>query len=280
MLVEQQRLPPLETPVVSVSHYSINLQLKPLTKFEWQARGGFQSRSLFPGDFCLYVPDSFRKYRWHQEAEVLNIALSPAFFTQIAQEVANTDQIELLELFGGHDPQIEYLARAFLAELKTGASSGQLYAESMATALAVYLLQHYAASSIHIPSIHGKLVQSDLHRIIDYIHDHLDTDLSLSQLSEVVGMSPYHFARIFKQSVGVSPHQYIIQYRVEEAKRLLMTKTFPFREVAYRVGFGNQSHFNRHFKRLTGASPTLFLKNLHSEQEQEQSKREHEERRY
>jgi AraC family transcriptional regulator len=67
-------------------------------------------------------------------------------------------------------------------------------------------------------------------------------------------MSPYHFSRLFKESTGFSPHQYVIERRVQQAKELLGSTTLPIAEIALLCGFANQSHLNRHLKRLFGVS--------------------------
>jgi AraC family transcriptional regulator len=94
-----------------------------------------------------------------------------------------------------------------------------------------------------------------LRQVIDYINDHLDRDLGLAELAKIVQMSPHYFTRLFKQSTGLTPHQYVIHRRVERAKELLLNGELTIAEVAYSVGFANQSHLNRHLKRLLGVTP-------------------------
>ncbi|NJS10840.1 MAG: helix-turn-helix transcriptional regulator, partial [Microcoleus sp. CSU_2_2] len=72
-------------------------------------------------------------------------------------------------------------------------------------------------------------------------------------------ISSYHFCRLFKQSTGFSPHQYVIQQRVERAKQLLRQGQMSIGEIAIACGFSHQSHFNRHFKRLTGVTPKTWI---------------------
>ena len=72
-------------------------------------------------------------------------------------------------------------------------------------------------------------------------------------------MSPYHFTRLFKESTGQSPHQYVVEARVRKAKELLTTGKFTISEVAHHVGFADQSHLTRHFKRVFGLPPQRLL---------------------
>jgi AraC family transcriptional regulator len=104
----------------------------------------------------------------------------------------------------------------------------------------------------------GRSVQ----RAIDYIHAHLDADLGLLDLAGVACMSPYHFSRAFKVSTGLSPHQYVLRLRVEAAKQLLIAGELSLSEVAFQVGFCDQSHLARHFKRRYGVPPGIFSEQL------------------
>ena len=98
-----------------------------------------------------------------------------------------------------------------------------------------------------------------LEAILGYIGEHLHAALTLRDLAAVVHLSPYHFARRFKESTGLPPHRYIIARRIERAKQLLRGgDELSLAQVAARVGFWDQGHFTRHFKRLVGVTPRRF----------------------
>jgi transcriptional regulator GlxA family with amidase domain len=99
------------------------------------------------------------------------------------------------------------------------------------------------------------LTCTQLQQVLDYIHTHLDRDLSLTELAEVINISPTHFASLFKQAIDISPHQYVIQQRVEQAKLMLSKTDLAIADIALQVGFSSQSHLNQQFKRLTGMTP-------------------------
>lgn len=96
--------------------------------------------------------------------------------------------------------------------------------------------------------------------VIDYINHALDQRLEIEELATIARLSQHHFSRTFKRTMGMSPHQYVIQQRVERAKQLLKEKKMSICEVAIACGFTHQSHLNRHFKRLAGVTPKAFLK--------------------
>src|SRR5438874_12823610 len=95
-------------------------------------------------------------------------------------------------------------------------------------------------------------------RVTQYIQDNLRRELRLAELSAVVHMSPYHFARLFKRSTGVSPHRFLVRQRIDEARALLAARTVPIAEIARAVGFRTPSHFTTTFRRVTGITPSAY----------------------
>ncbi len=130
--------------------------------------------------------------------------------------------------------------------------------ESLANLLGIHLLrQHSSAKQPSLPRAVG-LDRTTLRRVSTYIEEHLAEDLALAELAAVTSLSPYHFARLFKASTGVSPHQYVIQRRIERAKLLLLTTHWSLAAIAHTVGFAHESHLALHFKRLTGLLPSSY----------------------
>jgi AraC family transcriptional regulator len=139
-------------------------------------------------------------------------------------------------------------------DLETGASGSRLYTDAISNALLVHLFQFYSAHK-DISEYTGKLTKIQLEQVVNYIHEYLDRDISLAELAAIVQMGSRHFSRLFKQSTGLSPYQYLIKCRVDKAKELLQQKDSSIAQTAQAVGFANQSHLSRHFKRLLGVNP-------------------------
>ncbi|GGG01776.1 helix-turn-helix transcriptional regulator [Paenibacillus abyssi] len=93
-----------------------------------------------------------------------------------------------------------------------------------------------------------------------YIEENYDQDLTLSDLASVVFVSPYHLAHVYKEEMGISPIQYLIRFRIEEAKRLLKHSNLTIREIASKIGYPNGIYFNLIFKKMTGMPPGKFRK--------------------
>jgi AraC-like DNA-binding protein len=104
----------------------------------------------------------------------------------------------------------------------------------------------------------GSLPESRLRRVSQYVQDNLHRELRLAELSGLVHMSPYHFARLFKRSTGVSPHRFLVQRRIEQARALLAAEPLSIAEIARSVGFRTPSHFTTTFRRVTGITPSAY----------------------
>jgi AraC family transcriptional regulator len=104
----------------------------------------------------------------------------------------------------------------------------------------------------------GGLPECRLRRVAQYVQDNLHRELRLAELSGLVHMSPFHFARLFKRSTGVSPHRFLVQRRIEQARALLAAQTLPIAEIARSVGFRTPSHFTTTFRRVTGITPSVY----------------------
>jgi AraC-like DNA-binding protein len=103
----------------------------------------------------------------------------------------------------------------------------------------------------------GGLAPALKNRICEFIESNIGEKISLDSLSTMAGLSPHHFARAFQQSVGMPPHRYLLRRRLEHVEQMLRDTQLPLSHIALAVGFSDQSHLNRHFRRLTGMSPSL-----------------------
>lgn len=101
----------------------------------------------------------------------------------------------------------------------------------------------------------GGLPPRVLRRIREYINGNIDQRISVELLAGIANLSVCYFVRAFKQSMGITPHDYLIRQRVERTKELLFGTDMPLSEIALAAGFADQSHFARRFRQHVGVSP-------------------------
>jgi len=143
-------------------------------------------------------------------------------------------------------------------ELEQESPAGNLYAQTAAQLLAVHLVHQYSSVGGTIKDPSCKLTDQQVRRVEDYIQSHLDQELSLETLAQQIGFSPHYFARVFRQTTGESPHQYVLRHRIVHAQRLLTENKIPLAQVAFACGFVNQSHFSKTFKSYVGTTPRTY----------------------
>jgi AraC family transcriptional regulator len=217
------------------------------------------------GDVCLYPPNTKQSFQWEGKAEFCQIVLEPLFLSDSLNEITSGKNICFgLQKQPQTDPVIVHLGLSLKSAIETCGADSKFYADSLAYALVSHLASQYVLSSgspFLSEKPNGGLSQSQLSRVVDYIHAHYASDISLPDLANAVFLSQYHFSRLFKISTGLSPHQYLIKFRLKKAKQLLLENKVPAAEISQAVGFSSQSHLNHHLKRLYGVSPKELQQN-------------------
>jgi AraC family transcriptional regulator len=168
----------------------------------------------------------------------------------------------LCDRFTIHEPFLEQIAMAFKAEMERDNPINRLYLESLQNVLAVHLLRHHCAIEIGKSSALKKLTPSQLQQILNYIQDNLGSDIGLAELAKVVSISPHHFGKLFKQNMGMPPHRYVMQCRIDRAKKLLSKKQSFIAAIATQLGFHDQSHFTNVFRKHTNLTPRKYQKSF------------------
>jgi AraC family transcriptional regulator len=243
----------------AVSKHIIGLHLGAPVPILHQRDGAEKLYRFRPGDVVFTPAGSPVHYAHPAGVDALYMAVEPEYLLHTATHLSlGTGQVLLRDELGTTDPVIHRIGQDFLRELNGPGFGGKLYMEALGTQLAVHLLRRYSTRTPQSVSVDAEATDDTvrLQPALDYIHEHLGENLSLADIAATTHLSPYHFSRLFKETYRIPPYQYVIQQRVEAARRLLQDPRLTVSEVALRVGFSDHSHLVRHYKRLTGVTPS------------------------
>ena len=213
--------------------------------------------TLTRGDLTL-IPAGWRTTSWTRTSlDFLQVELCPALVRRAAGGAADTD---LPCLFSFEDPLARELALSMATEAQEQGPAARMYVESAAIVLAQRLLSLKGRPMA--PGPRRGLPAAVLRRAKEFLQEEMNRNPGVTELSAAVGMNVHHFARMFKRSTGVAPHQYLGNIRLERAKRLLADGRASIIEIAYEIGYANPSQFSAFFRKRTGLSPTEFRRSV------------------
>jgi AraC family transcriptional regulator len=244
-----------------IAQHALILITRPPEKMNLRYEG--VNRDIPPGAGAVAVMPAGCASLWHWRGgkDSLHIYLEPSVIAQVATTLFELDsaRVEIPPLDAVSVPGLRAAMLAVDAELTAGGSGGPLLIDSLANVLAIHLIRHFLGPRRLIGRSDGVLPRRKFQTVVEYIMQNLEGNLTLEQMASLVHISPYHFARQFKATTGLPPHQYVITRRVERAQQLLRRYgDLSLGEIALRVGFSDQSQFCFHFKRVVGVTPGQF----------------------
>jgi AraC family transcriptional regulator len=250
------------TPAVFIPRHEhpehfLHLVLRGTVTYEVNTRGRNLRFTSRPGTIFLLPRGTVDEINWRGPTQRMAVAIHPRLLTKALDETARETDVELTEHWDLTDGHISGLLMEMVADLDDNSPAGPIYGESLANALAVYLMKRYAVRPV-TPVVKGRLPGYRLKRVLDYIANSLEENISLSQLAAIAGMSPHYFSELFKQSTGRTPHNYVVRERIERAKQRLRDPKCSIIEAGLDAGFQDSSHFARLFRRLEGITPSRF----------------------
>lgn len=164
--------------------------------------------------------------------------------------------VRSVQYLGGlQDDFIRQLGKSVLTELQHETATSRIFAETISSTLAARLIHGYADVRFFDTAAPYRLDNARLRRVLDYIDQHLEKDFTIAALADLAHLSVFHFARMFTAAIGIPPHRYVSQRRLEAAMGMLAAGKLPLAEIAYRSGFSSQASFTRAFRRATGIPP-------------------------
>jgi AraC family transcriptional regulator len=216
----------------------------------------FASGTARPGVVTIIPAGSSARWDIDGNVDVLQLYLSRQTMERVAAEAGDVTPNDLLERTGHPDPTISRLLTMATDALDGGASLDTLFRQQLTELIATRLLASHTGTQTNYQPPSGGLSPTVLRRAIERLGSESDTDVSLATLASDAGLSRFHFCRAFKESTGLSPHTWLRQHRLEQAKALLRDPSVPIVVIATELGYGSQTAFAAAFRRLTGETPT------------------------
>lgn len=257
------------TPGVSEIHYDFVMQLDGVADLAAQYDNHYLKSSGHRGSLTFVpcnVPIAFQSNATVQNFGCLS---DMHLWSRLAAEFKKGDpaELSLAPRVNFRDPLTESILWTLLQELESGNVGGRLYVDALMQTLIIHtLVQGATRTQMHDLPVGTGLTVAQRRLVCEFIDAHYDREIGLAELAASINFSPAYFARQFKRSFGITPHQYLTQVRVESAKRLLDEGRMTVGEVAAAVGFYDQSHLAHHFKRAMGIAPKIYLEHTKNSQ--------------
>src|SRR5262245_36841931 len=255
---------PFEQSFDAVDDQLIVLHLDGPITVHRRVQKGESSRLIPPGGMVMMPGGMDFSVRVDGTLQSLHLYLRRGVIEEVAGDLVAVDpaHVAILPRFGDSDLLIERLMLAVRDALHDDDPSTTVYVDYLARAIAARLIRRpSSATSARSPiGASSQKGGRQISKAIDFMEANLERSLDLRTIAEATGLSPSHFARQFRATVGRAPHQHLIQIRIDRAKRLLSETDGGIAEIAFACGFANQEHLTRLFKRSCGLTPAAYRK--------------------
>lgn len=263
-LVEEHAPARWESRNVFLLASAIYLALGDGAELEWNGAGRLVSRRLRAGQISILPANHSYSARVRAAGGSVVVSLEPKLLAGAGAEQGLFGEVEPVWVHGVDDSLIRELILALRGETRAAGRGNPAYARSLAAALAAHVIRRYATDRLRIPGRPGGLSAPALRAVINLVQDHLGEEMPVERLAREVNLSAAHFARLFKHSTGLTPHDYVLRSRLSRAKQLLAGGATSLVETASLAGFCDQAHMTRGFRRLLGTTPGEYARRFQS----------------
>jgi AraC family transcriptional regulator len=261
VLIDHHRQPVWKTPSFYSLQHIITIFVGQSTQVDQVIGQNTQRVTYTAGKVGIYPAYQSRRLSWDRDAEFIDLYLAPETIARYAALSLDAAHYELISQLAIDDSLIYSLVLAIKNQTEQSIYD-LFYIESALTMLIAHLLRYYSVQQNFLKAQSDCLTNAKFGQVVDYIQSHLEHNPSLLELATLVDLSACHFARVFKGSIGVTPHQYLLMCRIDKAKQLLVHKQLSLAEIAQQVGFHDQSRFTGVFRKRVGITPKQYRDRL------------------
>lgn len=223
--------------------------------------GKWESDRVGPGTVPVVTRAEASRWRWGRTLDALHIYLPPDALAGVSEDVFErvVDDIELKNVLSAQDVVLTGVAERLANEVAAGGLGGRLYVEALRCQMSVHILRTYSAAiSFREHSCSRRFSKAERRMVAGFIKENISRSISLAELSGLLRLSVFHFSRKFRREFGCPPYAYVIQRRLEHAKRQLRRGNVPLKVVAANSGFADQSHMTWLFRRVLNVTPAEY----------------------
>ena len=255
--------PPDEMPAQAFDehHILINLKDEPQRVENW--RNGERRDFVYRCNEIVVTPAGVESgWRWHVRSKVIVITIDPGKLERFTQSELGLllTRRQLIDMPQFEDADITAAAELLLNALRSRDAGSEVMYESLARVFLVKLVQKYGAERETEAAFSARFTAAHYKRVLDYIADNYSKAIAIEDIAREAGLSPSHFTRLFKETIGDTPYQFLMRYRVERAKEKLADPSLAMIDIALGCGFSDQPHFSRIFKQFAGLTPSACRK--------------------
>lgn len=240
-------------------HLLLNLRTDPHRVENW--RDGEHRDFVYRFHEIVLTPAGIESgWQWHARSKVIVITIDPPRLRRFAESelgVILTDR-QLRDVPQALDEELCQSGIMLLDALRTRGTGSEVMYESLARVFLVQLVQRHGEERAPALDAGTGFTTRHYKRVLDHIANHFGQPIAIEELATVAGMSTAHFSRLFKATIGDTPYQFVMDYRIEQARKMLSDRDRPLIDVALACGFADQPHFTRIFKRMTGKTPREY----------------------
>jgi AraC family transcriptional regulator len=229
--------------------------------FHWQVKHPKENLDLIthPDEIWINPPAISFSHEINEPCAFIILAIEEKRMFESFPIGIKSDSLEFLADYNVIDPSLKSLIDMFYQEVTRNGSTGKDFIDNLLKIFAEYYLKHYSNYEELISKQSStSFGPKQLELVQEYYKANMSETLHLEKVCEQVSMSLFHFLREFKKYTSITPHQYLINLKIEQAKIELKNSDKTLMEMAYDLGFSDQSHFSRTFKRLAGMSPKEY----------------------